>query len=91
MKEDKILVECQCGSEGITVEHFDDEIYLSFWVDTWYAEQKSFLEEILKRIKIAWTILRKGMYLYQEIILTKDEANRLYEYLGKVTEQKSNS
>jgi hypothetical protein len=91
MKEDKILVECQCGSEGITVEHFDDEIYLSFWVDTWYAEQKSFLDEILKRLKIAWTILRKGMYLYQEIILTKDEANRLYEYLGKVTEQKSNS
>lgn len=91
MNKDGIIVECKCGSEGITVEHFDDEIYLSFWIDTWYAEQKSFLEEILKRLKIAWTILRKGMFLYQEIILTKDEAKRLYEYLGKVTEQKINS
>jgi hypothetical protein len=42
------------------------------------------MQELLKRLKIAWTILRKGMYQYQEIILTQEDAGRLYEYLGRV-------
>ena len=84
-KYDKLILSCDCGSEGILLQRIDDEIFMSFWVLTWYAEQeKSFMKELLKRLKIAWTILRKGMYQYQEIILTQEDAGRLYEYLGRV-------
>ena len=84
-KYDKLILSCDCGSEGILFQRMGDKICLSFWVSAWYAEQeKSFMKELLKRLKIAWTILRKGMYQYQEIILTQEDAGRLYEYLGRV-------
>ncbi len=85
-KYDKLILSCDCGSEGILLQRIDDEIFLSFWVLTWYAEQeKSFMKELLKRLKIAWTILRKGMYQYQEIILTQEDAGRLAgRLLGRV-------
>lgn len=83
--DDKLILSCDCYSEGILLKRKDDEIFLWFWVLAWYAEQeKSFMKELLKRLKIAWTILRKGMYRYQEIILTHEDAGRLYEYLGRV-------
>ena len=82
-QDDKLILscDCDCGSEGILLQRIGDKVCLSFWVLTWYAElEKSFI----KRLKIAWTILRKGMYQYHEIILTQEDAGRLYEYLGRV-------
>lgn len=80
-QDDKLILSCDCGSEGILLQRMGDKIFLSFWVSAWYAEQE---KSLLKRLKTAWTILRKGMYQYQEIILTQEDAGRLYEYLGRV-------
>ncbi|HOO13085.1 MAG TPA: hypothetical protein PK684_09045, partial [Bacillota bacterium] len=70
-QDDKLILSCDCGSEGILLQRIGDKVCLSFWVLTWYAEQE---KSFIKRLKIAWTILRKGMYQYQEIILTQEDA-----------------
>jgi len=85
-QDDKLILFCDCNSEGILIQRIGDKICLSFWVSAWYAEQeKGFMQELLKRLKIAWAILRKGMYRYQEIILTQEDADRLAgRLLGRV-------
>ena len=64
------------------IEPEDEEIYLDFWIMEWVSH--NVIQEIKERIKMAWNILIKGNYKYQEIILTNDNAYELRKWLDAV-------
>lgn len=81
MKNNSILIQCECRTEAIEVEKIDEEIYLSFWIMTWYTG--NVIQEIKERFKFAFNILFKGKYQYQEIVLNNDKTKKLINELER--------
>ena len=82
MQKNKNFIICDCGSEAIEIKKFDDEVFISLWIMAWYSG--SILGEIKERIKTAFSILFKGRYRYQEIILNKDEFTKLKDTINEL-------
>lgn len=76
---------CSCYGEGILVSKFDkeDEIYLSFWKQGFNPLRLSFWD----RLKLCWTILSKGNYFVDEVILNKRESKRMKNWLDELSKK----
>lgn len=74
-----INIPCSCGCHSINISYFDDEmddIFLSFFVDTFY-NQDGIFKAIYKRIKKAFLILCGKSYRFEEIVLSKEDLEKL--------------
>lgn len=79
-------LECDCTIHGLRLSYWDDdpdEVYLSFWIEEFYARQTGFWDSLWNRIKIAFKVMCKGDYFLHEIILNKKDMKRLKEYVGR--------
>lgn len=76
------FIVCDCGSEAIEIKKFDDEVFISLWIMAWYSG--NILKEIKERVKAALSILFKGKYKYQEIILNEEEFAKLRNIINKL-------
>jgi len=85
----EITIPCDCGTEKICINTYDDmEDYycLSFYIDSFYACQ-SVWYVIKDRIKLAWKALRKGNFIFQEMILTSASIKELRDDLNTLLEK----
>lgn len=80
-----VFIKCDCDTEAIEIVKDDDLIFLNLWIMTWFSH--NIWWEIVQRVKMAWDILRKGNYQYQEIILDKSKAVELKELLEDMIEE----
>lgn len=70
-----ISIPCDCYTETIEIDRRNsdpDDFYITFKIDSFCSGQ-SVLRIIKKRLKLAWLALRKGNYIHQDIILSKDK------------------
>jgi len=73
----KILVECDCGCAGISISKFEwhdgvKEYFFMHNITTFSADQHTFLDKFKKRIKMAFYILLKGTYSFNEICMSEE-------------------
>ena len=80
-QDDTIFVKCDCWAHGIHLDVDNDHkiMYLSFWVDEWYAKKIILWE----KLKLIWSILRHGDYFLKEIVLRPKEAGKLRDWLSE--------
>ena len=85
---ERIIVQCDCGCAEIHIEAIDydldviEEYAISFYINAFLSEQQQF-KKIMKRLEIAWKILTKGIYRYQEIILDQETLDDLKMKINK--------
>ncbi len=88
-KEKSLFIKCSCHCCGLSIEKLwpgdgDDAMSLSFWIDKFYAYQSSgFFRNLWERIKLAFKVLTKGDYFLQDIIVEKNEIQKLKEYFNQ--------
>ena len=79
MKSREKFIKCDCHSEGMLLTKFDgeEEIYVSFWREgldpvklTWWM-----------RLKLCWMALIKGNYYEDQLVLNKETAAELAEWI----------
>lgn len=78
----RVFLHCACGEHAIELSryHGDDEIYLSFWyLGRW-------LKPLWARLTVAWKVLTGRDYCYEEIVLTRNDAEQLRDYLNDLLE-----
>ena len=86
-----INIPCSCGCHSIVISYFDDEcdvVYLSFFVDSFYRSQDSFLKIVWSRIKKAFLILCGKSYRYETMILSQDDLKKLEQEFHKILQNK---
>lgn len=84
-----IHIPCSCGCHSIDISYFDDdteEIFLSFFVDSFYA-QDGILKIICKRIKKAFLILLGKSYKYESIVLSKNDLKILEQEINNILQK----
>ena len=81
MKIREKFIKCSCHGEGMLLTKFDDEeeIYVSFWREgihpvklTWWM-----------RLKLCYLSLFKGNYYEDQLILNKESAKELAEWINE--------
>lgn len=72
-----MFIKCECGSEGLFVEHEEGMYYISIVS----SHEHQFKLSWLSRLKIALKIFFTGKLYNDQIILSKHEANKLVGYL----------
>ena len=81
MKSREKFIKCSCYGEGMLLTKFDDEeeIYVSFWREgidpirlTWWM-----------RLKLCWLTLTKGNYYSDQLVLSKESAKELTEWINE--------
>ena len=85
IKQDKIIVECECGGHLLMVESFVESygkvsshsIYLAMFKYGYYKPK------FWRRIALAWDYLISGGEMYSDqIILTPQEAKKLVKFIN---------
>lgn len=80
----RLLVRC-AALDHIMALDFDvatvGTMDISFYLLAWDAHQRSFLGRWWERVKMAVTILRGREYLFEDIVLEKDEVRKMREFL----------
>jgi len=78
--ENKIFIECECGTEIVQLERDQDEgtknIYMSF-----YRYGHSSYSPWKLRFQYIWQIIRKGHPYSDCVILNEKEQSKLIEFL----------
>ena len=81
MADQEKFIKCDCHGEGMLITKFDDEscFYFSFWRQgldpvklTWWT-----------RLKLCWMTLTKGNYYEDQLILNKESAKELAEWINE--------
>ena len=72
----RVIVECNaCCPDTMEIVRADygdgNDYYIQFRIDSFYAGQ-SVTGIIKERLRLAWLAIRKGNYIHQEIITTKE-------------------
>ena len=91
MKDNKNILFCSCGAECLVLERFDedtkhrssviseyDELFISLFQFPLYAQPYS----IWGRIKYAFHILWTGKPYYDQVVLEKEEIDKLKNWLN---------
>jgi len=87
IKTEKIYVPCDCGCTIIEICKYDypessswkEDYDINFYVNAYYSDQRN---SFLNKLKTAWNIIKKGTYMYQSILLTKEQYQ---EFVNKST------
>lgn len=85
-----INIPCSCGCHSVNISYFDDEmddIFLSFFVDNFY-NQDGIFKTIYKRIKKAFLILCGKSYRFEEIVLSKEDLEKLEQEFHNILQNK---
>ena len=78
-KNSSIFIKCECSGEGLGVDYYEDDgvYYFSYWKSGISNQKLSWKE----RFRHCWNVLIKGKAFNDEVILTKDKANELVDFL----------
>ena len=82
-----IFIQCDCHCCGVQISQFDDTdepICIDFWVNKWYAIPTSLLRLLWLRIRLAVRVLLNGDYFLQELILKREDFEKLRDYFNAV-------
>lgn len=82
-----INLNCSCGCQQAFELCFDpntDAIYISTLVSCFYERQHIIRKTILRRIKIAWAILRGKEYMFHDIVLTGFQWDEFVESVNDI-------
>ena len=85
-----INIPCSCGCHSINITYFNDElddIFLSFLTESFY-NQDGIIKTIWKRIKKAFSILCGKSYRFEEIVLSKEDLEKLEQEFHKILQNK---
>lgn len=84
----RLVASCACYDHVIALDFQEDEFALdiSFYLLAWDAKQGSFLSRWWERVKMAVTILRGREYLFEDIVLEKDEVQKMREFLNSLVQ-----
>ena len=84
MKTKNKFFKCECGSHAIDVTTFDDEpeVYICMWDQGSKDDHRLSLWE---RFRWSWKILLTGKPYQDNVILSKNKAKELGEYLKELT------
>tara|TARA_B000000557_G_C20811171_1_gene460194 strand:+ start:117 stop:434 length:318 start_codon:yes stop_codon:yes gene_type:complete len=79
MKEEEIFIKCGCTAEGMGIEYDEqsDLFYFSYWSQGFKSGKLSFLQ----RLRYSWHCLRYGKPFSDELIITKDNASLIVEFI----------
>ena len=78
-----ISIPCDCWTETIEIDKWDDDFLINFKVDS-FSSGQSVLWIIKRRLQLAWLALRKGNYVHQEISLTRDKMVELRDNINEM-------
>lgn len=81
-----ILVKCAANDHVLALRLDADEwlVYLSLYIDEFYAHQRSFLSRWVERFKMAFTIMMGREYQFEDIILEMEDAQLVLDFLLEV-------
>lgn len=82
MKSNELFIKCECHGEGIEITR-DEELnqyYFAFWG---YGFSNTKKYSLWRRLKLAWTLLRKGRLYNDMVILDDTKATQLVEFINK--------
>jgi hypothetical protein len=79
----EFFTECDCGSEIMHILYDDDDqdLWISFFVNNFFAKQEGVLHLFFHRIKLAWLMLTGKEFRFYEIIMNKEKAMELMDWL----------
>jgi len=77
---------CDCGAEGLLVQHDDDDklMFLSMYTYGQHTNNSGFW----KRLKYCWHHLRTGKIYKDELVFSYKKANKFAKYIIKKTDEK---
>jgi hypothetical protein len=83
MTEDKVVIECECGTHLLQVTNWIEETnpkFQSFYLAMFnYGKYSRSFKE---RLKMAWSILRKGDPYDDQLTLEPSEAKKLADFIN---------
>jgi hypothetical protein len=77
------IIKCDCHTHGISISAFDDQpatFYVQFW---WGTLPNNWPWLRLQRLKGAWDVLRKGLWMIEDVVLDLDKARQLRTELDR--------
>ena len=86
-KNQEIIIDCECGEHLLKIITYnnDPEVYLSIYYDLFSSKQdNTFFRRFCRKIKTIWLIIIGKDYRLDDIILTKEDANKLADVLSKI-------
>lgn len=93
-ENDQLFIVCDCGGcSAINFSFWEDEdiesdqVFLSFWSPCFYSHQGSIFENLVRRLKISFSVLFKGDYFLHDLILSRKDFERLQNYINDVSER----
>jgi len=74
-----IFIKCACQGEGMSIDYDsnDNHYYFSYWSYGLSSRKLSWLS----RLRYCWEVLWKGKPFNDELILTKEEVNKLENFI----------
>ena len=85
-RNNSIFIKCACESEGLGVD-YDSEDNL-YYFSYWSCGFSNKILSIKDRVRYCWKVLTKGKAFNDEIVLTKEDVNRLDNFLLECTREK---
>jgi hypothetical protein len=91
----RLLLKCTCGCSGLEFMKFDwnyseylpaREYYIYHTVTSFDAQQVGFFNDLKRRFKMAFNILWKGTYRYNEICLSATDFKELQDIIIEFSE-----
>ena len=85
--EKMIIVNCDCGcEEKLSISKIDeaDRFYMTLHSCQFYTKQEGIFKIIIHRIKTAFMMLLGKEYLLTDIVLTKEDINKLKDNLEDI-------
>jgi hypothetical protein len=78
---------CNCRTEHLEFNWFDDddqELLISHFIDSFYAEQNGIFNIIWTRIKNAWMMLRGKQFFAFEILINKEQLQEFKDFVKEL-------
>lgn len=85
-KLNKIYIPCDCGCSILEVvaDKEDDFYYISHYGSSFYNAQDGVWTKIKSRLKFIWAGITGKEFHFYEVVLTKDEFEKLKEMVNNV-------
>jgi len=84
-----LFIECDCGCVGLKLDKFwedepeNDEMYMTFWIAKFYANQDTSWDRLKVKMKLLWRVLKGGDYFLQELVVTRKNVEKMKDYLNQ--------